>query len=71
MIPPIQMRKASVFVFIRHAKSDVKEAEAIAAALEERGLKCWIVRPGRSWRRDYRGHREIRVVSSRSFGSEQ
>ena len=72
MIPPIHMRKASVFVFIRHAKSDVKEAEAIAAALEERGLKCWIVRPGRSYGDEIiRGIEKSALFRSRSFGSEQ
>ncbi len=39
--------------FISHAKADQKRAQEIAAALEERGLKCWIaprdVRPGQSY----------------------
>ena len=39
--------------FISHAKADQKRAQEIAAALEERGLKCWIaprdVRGGRSY----------------------
>ncbi len=36
--------------FVSHAKEDLKAAQAITAALEKRGLKCWIaprdVRPG-------------------------
>ncbi len=68
MIPRSRCVKRAFSVFIRHAKSDVKEAEAIAAALEERGLKCWIARRGaRLRRRDHQGHREIRVVSSSFF----
>jgi len=39
--------------FISHAKADEKKAREIAAALEERGFKCWIaprnVRPGHSY----------------------
>jgi tetratricopeptide (TPR) repeat protein len=60
--------EASLFsAFISHAKPDVKKAQAIAAALEERGFKCWIaprdVRPGRSY-----GDEIIRgIEKSRSF----
>ena len=39
--------------FVSHAKEDLKAAQAITAALEKRGLKCWIaprdVRPGRTY----------------------
>src|SRR3990170_3052156 len=39
--------------FISHAKADEKKAREIAAALEERGFKCWIaprdVRPGHGY----------------------
>jgi hypothetical protein len=51
---------------------DVKEVEAIAAALDERGLKCWIVRPGRSYGDEIiRGIEKSALFRSRSFGSEQ
>ena len=33
---------AKLAAFISHAKADAKKAQAIAASLEERGLKCWI-----------------------------
>ncbi len=53
--------------FISHAKADQRRAQEIAAALEERGLKCWIaprdVRPGQSY-----GDEIIRgIEKSRSF----
>jgi hypothetical protein len=39
--------------FLSHAKTDEKKAREIAAALEERGFKCWIaprdVRPGHGY----------------------
>jgi tetratricopeptide (TPR) repeat protein len=53
--------------FISHAKADEKKADAIAKALESKGLKCWIaprdVKPGRSY-----GDEIIRgIESTRSF----
>lgn len=48
-----QDQSQDLAAFISHAKEDQKAAHAIAAALEARGLKCWIaprdVRPGRTY----------------------
>jgi hypothetical protein len=53
--------------FVSHAKADAKQANAIAAALESRGVKCWIaprdVEPGRNF-----GDEIIRgIEASRAF----
>ena len=39
---PVQVPNASVHVFISYASQDVAVADAIVAALERHGLKCWI-----------------------------
>ena len=39
---PAQVPNASIHVFISYASQDVAVADAIVAALERHGLKCWI-----------------------------
>ncbi len=62
------MSENSNFVaFVSHAKADAKQANDIAAALESRGVKCWIaprdVEPGRNF-----GDEIIRgIEASRAF----
>jgi hypothetical protein len=65
--------------FISHAKTDAKAAQAIAAALETRGVACWIaprdVQPGRNFGDEIiRGIEAcpafILVLSSASNGSD-
>ena len=54
-MPPAKKPKSvpQFSAFISHAKGDAKKAHEIAAALEERGLKCWIaprdVKAGRAY----------------------
>ena len=60
-------RSGGFAAFISYTKPDLKAAQAIATALEERGFTCWIaprdVRPGRSY-----GDEIIRgIEKSRAF----
>jgi ABC-type amino acid transport substrate-binding protein len=45
--------RVSADVFISHAESDSKIADAVCARLEARGIRCWIaprdIEPGRNW----------------------
>ena len=71
-------RSGGLAAFISYAKPDLKAAQAIATALEERGFTCWIaprdVRPGRSYgdeiiRGIEKSHAFVLVLSAASNGS--